>query len=178
MVELGTKPPVEEDVTLKTPPTKEPEVYETVTPKAPVKPLGTGLFGPRPPFDPKEILSEARDAMTVRRVFGEPFEKEGMTIVPVAQVMGGFGGGGPAETPAATGVTAPAGTKPAAPTGIGGGFGVVARPMGVFVIREGRVRWVPSVDVTRLVFRMILGAAAILFVLRPVLMARTKAKAD
>jgi uncharacterized spore protein YtfJ len=157
---------------------KEPEVLETVTPKPPVKPLGTGLFGTRP-FDPKEILSEARDAMTVRRVFGEPIEKEGMTIVPVAQVMGGFGAGGPAETPpATTGVTAPAGTKPVTPTGVGGGFGVMARPMGVYVIREGRVRWVPSVDVSRLVFRMILGAAAILFVLRPVLMARVRAKAD
>jgi uncharacterized spore protein YtfJ len=159
--------------------TTEPGAQPVGTQK-PEKPLGVKLFATKP-LDPAEILAQGREIMTVRRVFGEPIEKEGVTIVPVAQVMGGFGAGGPAETPSAegkTGAMAPAeGTRPAPPAGIGGGFGVMARPAGVYVIREGRVRWVPSVDVTRLVFRMILGAAAILWVLRPLLAIRAKAKA-
>ena len=34
----------------------------------------------------QELLSQARDVMTVRRVFGEPIEREGVTIIPVANV--------------------------------------------------------------------------------------------
>jgi uncharacterized spore protein YtfJ len=160
--------------------TKEPGATETGTQAPGTKPFGMKSFGTRP-LDPQEILAEARESLTVRRVFGEPIEKEGLTIVPVAQVMGGFGAGGPAETGALKtegGTAALAeGAKPAPPVGIGGGFGVVARPAGVYVIREGRVRWMPSVDVTRLAFRMVLGAAAILWVLRPVLMLRAQARA-
>ena len=40
-----------------------------------------------------EILGGARDAMSIKRVFGDPIESEGVTIVPVAKV----GGGGAAE---------------------------------------------------------------------------------
>jgi uncharacterized spore protein YtfJ len=132
------------------------------------------------PLDPEEILAEAREALTVKRVFGEPIEKDGLTIVPVARVMGGFGAGGPAETPQVEtegGTTVPTeGALPAHRTGFGGGFGVVARPAGVYVIRDGRVRWLPSVDVNRLVFGMSLMTVAILWVLRPLLLARVKAK--
>ena len=35
--------------------------------------------------------------------------------------------------------------------GSGGGFGGVAWPLGVYVVRDGTVRWVPAIDVTRLV---------------------------
>lgn len=143
------------------------------------KPFGVKPFGAKP-LDPQDILAEAREALTVKRVFGEPIEKDGLTIVPVARVMGGFGAGGPAETAAVEiegGTTAPAeGAKSAPPVGMGGGFGVVARPAGVYVIREGRVRWLPSVDVNRLVFSMSLVALAMIWVLRPLLLARVKAK--
>lgn len=40
------------------------------------------------PFVPK-----AQDALTVRRVFGEPYEKDGATFIPAARVVGGGGGG-------------------------------------------------------------------------------------
>jgi uncharacterized spore protein YtfJ len=59
-----------------------------------------------------EILGGARDAITVRRVYGEPIEQEGMTVVPAAAVLGGGGGGGDSEGNG------------------GGGFGVAARPVG------------------------------------------------
>ena len=40
-------------------------------------------------MDVHEVLNQARDAMTVKRVFGDPYEKDGVTVIPVANVMGG-----------------------------------------------------------------------------------------
>src|SRR5262245_61142804 len=59
----------------------------------------------------RQSVQEARDSMTVRRVFGEPIERGGSTIIPAALVFGGA-----AEAAAAT----PRGTAGAAP---GSGFG-------------------------------------------------------
>jgi len=80
-----------------------------------------------------EILGGARDAITVRRVYGEPIEQEGVTVVPAAAVRGGGGGGGDSNGNG------------------GGGFGVAARPVGAYVIRDGEVVWRPAVDVNRVV---------------------------
>ena len=80
-----------------------------------------------------ELLDGARDAITVRRVYGEPIEQEGLTLVPAAAVRGGGGGGGDSEGNG------------------GGGFGVAARPVGAYVIRDGEVVWRPAVDVSRVV---------------------------
>jgi uncharacterized spore protein YtfJ len=79
-----------------------------------------------------EILGGARDALSVRRVYGEPIEQDGLTVVPAAAVRGGGGGGGDSEGNG------------------GGGFGVAARPVGAYVIRDGEVVWRPAVDVNRL----------------------------
>jgi uncharacterized spore protein YtfJ len=79
-----------------------------------------------------EILEGARDAMTVGRVYGEPIEQEGVTVVPAAVVGGGGGGGG---DDAQNG---------------GAGFGLRARPVGAYVIRGQDVTWVPAVDVSRI----------------------------
>ena len=56
----------------------------------------------------QELLAQARDVMTVKRVFGEPIEKHGLIIVPVANVLGGVGGGsGPASSGECRSVLAP-----------------------------------------------------------------------
>jgi uncharacterized spore protein YtfJ len=114
-------------------------------------------------MNPKEILEQARDTFTVRRVFGEPIERDGLVLVPVAAVSGG-GGAGSGEGRPSEG--SPAGT------GAGGGFGGTARPVGVYVIDHGQVRWEPAVDVGR----AIIGAQVVLIVgllvLRSVLRAR------
>lgn len=70
-----------------------------------------------------ELLQGARDAMSVRRVYGEPVEAEGVTVVPAAIVVGGGGGGGDADDNG------------------GGGFGLMARPVGAWVISDGVVSW-------------------------------------
>jgi uncharacterized spore protein YtfJ len=77
--------------------------------------------------------SLGRDLFSAKLVYGEPVERDGVVVVPAAAVCGGGGGGG-AD----------------APVREGAGFGVFARPVGAFVVQNGRVRWVPAVDVTRL----------------------------
>jgi uncharacterized spore protein YtfJ len=81
----------------------------------------------------EEILEGARDAMTVGRVYGDPIEQEGVTVIPAA-VVGGGGGGGGDDT-----------------NNGGAGFGLKARPAGAYVIRGQDVAWVPAVDVSRIV---------------------------
>ncbi len=88
-------------------------------------------------------LDAVKDVLTVKRVFGDAYEVDGVTVIPVAAVRGGGGGGGgEGDAPDAKG------------TGAGGGvgFGVNVRPVGTVVVADGAVTWVPSVDVTRIVF--------------------------
>jgi uncharacterized spore protein YtfJ len=42
----------------------------------------------------QDVLGQAWDALTVERVFGEPYEKDGVTIILAARVQGAAGGGG------------------------------------------------------------------------------------
>jgi len=44
-------------------------------------------------MDPQVIITGAQDALTVRRVFGDPIQTDGITIIPVASMAGGGGGG-------------------------------------------------------------------------------------
>jgi uncharacterized spore protein YtfJ len=88
-------------------------------------------------------LDAVKDVLTVKRVFGDAYEVDGVTVIPVAAVRGGGGaGGGEGDSPVAQG------------TGAGGGvgFGVNVRAVGTVVISGGTVTWVPAVDVTRIVF--------------------------
>ena len=99
-----------------------------------------------------EMGSSLRDAMTVSRVFGQPYERDGVTVIPAAAIRGGAGGG--------------AGTKAeAGEEGEGGGFGVTARPAGAYVIKDGAVSWQPAVDVNRIVTVAVLGWVAVAWLL-------------
>jgi uncharacterized spore protein YtfJ len=81
-----------------------------------------------------------RDALSVKRVFGDSYEVDGVTIIPVARVAGGAGGG--------------AGEGPDGEAdqgrGFGSGFGMGAHPVGVYEVRDGHVEWKPSIDVNRI----------------------------
>jgi uncharacterized spore protein YtfJ len=130
-----------------------------------------------------ELLAHGRDAMTVGRVFGDPIERDGVTIIPVANVMGGGGGGGDAasfQMGAAADQTASDGdADPEASTGptatergLGAGFGIRATPAGVYVITDGRVRWEPALDLTRIAIMGQIVAIVLLLVVRSVLRSR------
>ncbi len=43
-------------------------------------------------MDAKETIDAARESLTVRRVYGEPYERNGVTVIPAASVQGGGGG--------------------------------------------------------------------------------------
>lgn len=107
----------------------------------------------------EDILSGARDSMTVKRVFGDPIEKDGLTVIPVARVSGGGGGGG--------------GQDEQGSGGSGAGYGVNAKPVGVYVIREGKLSWQPAVDVNRVIMGGQILVIVALLVLRTYLKARS-----
>ncbi len=106
-----------------------------------------------------ELLTKARDAVHVTRVFGEPYEKNGLTVIPAANVMGGGGGG--------------TGHDEARGDGEGGGIGMAGRPAGAFVIKGEQVTWRPAVDANR-VMTMAALVAITWLVTRPF---RTRARA-
>ncbi len=122
-----------------------------------------GLFEKSPMGFPTEgPWTGAQDVLTVKRVYGEPFEKDGVTIIPVAAVRGGGGGG--------------VGGEPGSGQGVGGGFGASARPVGAFVIKRGEATWQPAVDVSRIVLGAQVVAVVAVLALRTVLKARSKAR--
>jgi uncharacterized spore protein YtfJ len=103
-----------------------------------------------------ETVSQARDALTVRRVYGDPYQEDGVTVIPAANVMGGGGGGGDTE-------------------GNGGaGFGLSARPAGAWVIKDGDAQWRPAIDATRLAMMGQVVAIVMFLSLRSIITAWAK----
>src|SRR5438093_13711222 len=100
-----------------------------------------------------EVVNQAKDAITVRRVYGEPYQQDGVTIIPAANVMGGGGGGGDTEGNG------------------GGGFGMSARPAGAWVIKDGEAQWRPALDLNRVIFMGQLVAIVGLIVARSIVRA-------
>jgi uncharacterized spore protein YtfJ len=116
----------------------------------------------------KDLFNKMTSHLSVGRAFGAAYEKDGALIIPVALVAGGGGGGG-SEGPTIrasvrhfdidddeddededdededdeddTFVGQPMGSS-------GGGFGGVVMPVGVYVVKDDRVRWVPAINVT------------------------------
>ena len=107
-----------------------------------------------------EVLGRAADAAQVRRVFGEPIERDGVTIIPTASVRGGAGGG------------VGRGPKQEEGEGAGGGYGFMAHPAGVFVLRGDQVDWRPALDLGKVILGGQLVAVTFLLVLRSILRRR------
>ena len=108
----------------------------------------------------EDVMRGAREAMTVKRVFGEPIEHEGIVFVPVASVASGGGGG--------EGEGSEQGGQPTG-TGSGAGFGVKAKPVGAYIMRGDQVEWRPARDVTRLGLAGIALAALVVLMLRSII---------
>jgi uncharacterized spore protein YtfJ len=100
----------------------------------------------------KQSFEAVKDSLTVRRVYGDPIERDGILIIPAAAVAGGAGGGG--------------GTDVAGNNGGGSGFGLKARPVGAFVVRDGDVRWEPVVDPVRQAELAVIATVLGLFMMR------------
>jgi uncharacterized spore protein YtfJ len=108
----------------------------------------------------REVVAAARDAVGARKVFGEAVERDGVTVLPAATVIGGGGGGG------GTSEVEGAGDDEAPRLAGGLGYGLVGWPSGAFEIREGRVQWHPAFDVNRLLVFAMLFALLLVRALR------------
>lgn len=114
-------------------------------------------------MDVHDVITQARDAITVKQVFGEPYEADGVTVIPAAKFVGGAGGG-EGERP------------PEHERGAGSGFGVVARPVGAYLIRGGQVSWRPAVDINRIMLGSQVVMAIALLTIRTIVKARAQAR--
>ncbi|MBK1783172.1 sporulation protein [Prauserella cavernicola] len=108
----------------------------------------------------EQLLTKARDTLTVRRVYGEPIERDGVLVIPAAAISGGGGAGSGVDEKGAQGE--------------GGGFGTAARPVGAYTIKDRSLTWVPAVDVNRLV--VVVGVVLVVFLLVRSRIARARAR--
>ncbi|HEY2332309.1 MAG TPA: spore germination protein GerW family protein [Acidimicrobiales bacterium] len=112
-----------------------------------------------------DTLGAVRDSLSVRRVFGDPYEVGDTTVIPVAVVRGGAGGGsGEGSGPDGMGMG----------SGNGMGFGVIARPLGVYRVQGDSVEWIPAVDVTGITLAQLLLAGLAVVSLRGLLRRRRR----
>jgi len=118
-----------------------------------------------------EMVKDAQGSLAVKRVFGEPYEKNGITIIPAARIMGGIGGGEGAPIPGHDE------TAPATPSGIGGGYGIVGAPAGAYVIKGDKVAWLPAVDVNRMMLGFQVVMVMFFLAIRTIVKTRAKTAA-
>ena len=108
--------------------------------------------------DVLQLLENAGDTLTVRRVFGDPIDQNGIRIIPAARIRGGAGGGG--------------GSAPNGEGGSGAGFGMIADPAGAFVVTDHDVTWRPAINTERIVLATLGFAAFAMWTLRSILRRR------
>lgn len=104
------------------------------------------------------ILDQVKALVDSSTVFGQPYEKNGLTLIPASRVSAG-GGGGQASAEQE-----------------GGGAGVQARPAGAFVVKGGEVRWLPSIDANRLILGAQIVAVIAILSWRAVAKANARAR--
>ncbi|MFC4529651.1 spore germination protein GerW family protein [Sphaerisporangium dianthi] len=109
-----------------------------------------------------EMIDRAKDTASVGRVFGDPVTQDGVTVIPVARISGGGGGGEGKQE----------GEQPS--EGTGGGFGLGVTPEGMFVIKDAKVRWLPVVNVNRVILGGQIVAVVVLLTVRAI--ARLRAR--
>jgi uncharacterized spore protein YtfJ len=111
----------------------------------------------------KELIDSAVDHLRasagVKTVYGEPVVVNGKTIIPVAKVAYGFGGGvGPQRrAPAAEQGKEPIAAEAGEGAG-GGGGGVAAKPVGVVEISGQETKFVPFGQAKRFAWALAIGS--------------------
>jgi uncharacterized spore protein YtfJ len=94
----------------------------------------------------KSIVEPLQSSAAVKSVFGDAIPAQGKTIIPVARIGYGFGGGGGKgvrhETPVER---------------TSGGGGMMAIPLGVFEITDTQTRFIPLNEKRRIVAAGLIG---------------------
>jgi len=106
---------------------------------------------PRKPSFLERVAERIGMQASAKAVYAEAVERDGVTVIPVAKVRWGFGGG-----------TGPKQGK----RGKGGGGGLQATPLGYIEIKEGQTEFKPISDPMSLVPLVAMGGLAGWVVLR------------
>jgi uncharacterized spore protein YtfJ len=106
----------------------------------------------------RDVIAGISDNSSAKRVFGEPIDRDGISIIPVARIRGAFGGGD----------GEPSKDHPEQLSGWGGGGAWSATPAGVYLVKNGETTWLPAVDVNRAIVIGCLTGIASLLVFRSI----------
>lgn len=126
-------------------------------------------------MDVQELLGKVAQHLSVSRAFGAAYEKDGTLVIPVALVAGGGGGGEGTSGPPTLEesdddeLEDDDTASDAESSGSGGGFGGVVMPVGVYVVKDDGVRWVPAINANLVIIMVFLT-------LRRIARARRKAR--
>jgi uncharacterized spore protein YtfJ len=94
----------------------------------------------------KSVVERLKESAVVKSVYGEPIQAHRKTIIPVARIAYGFGGGSGKRV------------HDGQPNeGEGGGGGMAAIPVGVFEVTDTSTRFVPLHDKRRLAGAGLIG---------------------
>jgi uncharacterized spore protein YtfJ len=100
----------------------------------------------------EKLAHQLSSSISAQTIYGTPVERDGVTVIPVAQARYGFGGGGGSGE-----------NQEEGGNHVGGGAGVSLIPVGYIEIREGRTRFrriysttVPLVAVSGLIAVLLL----------------------
>jgi uncharacterized spore protein YtfJ len=118
----------------------------------------------------EKLASQFGQSASVKNVYGDPIQVGEKTIVPVAQIAYGLGGGYGHGKYRRTPLSDPADqTKDNAGEGAGGGGGMFAKPKGVYEITPTCTRFIPAFSARVLVTGLLAG-----FILRGFLLSRKR----
>lgn len=99
-------------------------------------------------MESSEYLSKLADRLSAKRVYSDPIQQDGITLITAAAVRGGGG----RQRNGRKGQES------------GSGMGLGARPVGAYVIQGSTVKWKPALDMSRLIFRGQIIALTVLLV--------------
>jgi uncharacterized spore protein YtfJ len=122
----------------------------------------------------QDLLGKIAQNLSVGRSFGAAYEKDGSLIIPVALVAGGGGAGeGPSShSDADEALEGDGESSSDVSNGSGGGFGGVVMPIGVYVVKDEKVRWVPAISANLVIVVVFI---LVRMMLRSVIRARRRA---
>jgi uncharacterized spore protein YtfJ len=132
-----------------------------------------------------DAVRRMMDSVRPEGIFGAVVEREGVALIPCAEVtagfgMGGGGGFGPATTnqaQRAEGVqTADSQLMTASGSGMGGGGGARGRPVAVVALAQGTARVLPVIDVTTLAIAALTTAGFVAFLAGQLAVSRSRAQ--
>ncbi len=95
----------------------------------------------------ERLASTIQTSANARQIFGDPVEKNGVTIIPVARVAWSFGGGGIGQGPGERG---------------GGGGGARVTSVGYIEVRDGASEFKPIHDPTDPAMLILAGLGGVL----------------